>query len=164
MKPVKHNISFLEYSSPSSITVPADNSYYSDKTIVYVSAKKQLKVVDYVSKFTGHYLKSLHSKPGNTTYLYLITINYYKIDVGQAILMLESLYCHAVTNQKGRDVPFLCKKIYTFPCTFEDGVHYLELVQAALHCHKYTYFSDFNCDVMQLILCLYPGNLKKNLT
>jgi hypothetical protein len=39
----------------------------------------------------------------------------------------------------------------------------LELVQAALHRHKYTYFSDYNCDAVQLLLCLYPGNLKKNL-
>jgi hypothetical protein len=43
------------------------------------------------------------------------------------------------------------------------GVHYLELVQAALHRHKYTYFSDYNCDVVQLLFCVYPGNLTKNL-
>ena len=42
-------------------------------------------------------------------------------------------------------------------------MHYLELVQAALHRHKYTYFSDFNSDVVQLLLCLHPGNSKKNL-
>ena len=72
--------------------------------------KKQLEVVDYVSKFTGHFLKSLLSKPGNTTYLRLITINN-KIDVDHVVLMLESLYRHAVINQKGRDVPFLCKNI-----------------------------------------------------
>ena len=118
--------------------------------------------MDYVTKYTGQYIKTLLSKPGNTTYLRLITINY-KIDVDQVVVMLESLYRHAITNQKGRDVPFLSKKFYTLqPCTFEAGVHYLELVQAALHRRKYTYFSDFNCDVMQLILCLYPGNLQKN--
>ena len=163
MKSVEENIAFLEYTSPSSITVPADTSYYTDhKTTVYVT-KKQLEVVEYISKFTGHYLKSLLSKPGNTSYLRLITINY-KIEVDQVVSILQSLYRHAVTNQRGRDVPFLCKKFYTLqPCTFEAGVHYLELVQAALHRHKYTYFSDFNCDVMQLILCLYSGNLKKNL-
>ena len=119
--------------------------------------------MDYVTKYTGQYIKTLLSKPGNTTYLRLITINY-KINVDQVVVMLESLYRHAITNQKGRDVPFLSKKFYTLqPCTFEAGVHYLELVQAALHRRKYTYFSDFNCDVMQLILCLYPGNLKMNL-
>jgi hypothetical protein len=36
--------------------------------------------------------------------------------------------------------------------TFEAGVHYLE----ALHRHKYAYFSDYNCDVVQVLLCLYP--------
>jgi hypothetical protein len=66
--------------------------------------------------------------PGNTSYLRLITINF-KIDVDQAVTMLESIYKYAVTNQKGRDVPLLCKKFYTLnPCTFEAGVHYLELV------------------------------------
>ena len=39
----------------------------------------------------------------------------------------------------------------------------MKLVQAALHRHKYTYISQYNCDVLQLLLCLYPGNLKKNL-
>ena len=89
--------------------------------------------MDYVTKYTGQYIKTLLSKPGNTTYLRLITINY-KIDVDQVVVMLESLYRHAITNQKGRDIPFLSKKFYTLqPCTFEAGVHYLELVQAALH-------------------------------
>jgi len=101
MKSVEDNIAFLEYTSPSSITVPADTSYYADhKTTVYVT-KKQLDVVDYVSKFTGHYLKSLLSKPGNTTYLRLIITINYKIDVDQVVPMLDSLYRHAVTNQKG---------------------------------------------------------------
>ena len=86
MKSVEDNIAFLEYTSPSSITVPVHNSYYSDhKTIVYVKSKKQFEVVDYISKFTGHYLKSLLSKPGITTYLRLITINC-KIDVDQVVL------------------------------------------------------------------------------
>jgi len=77
--------------------------------------------------------------------------------------MLESIYKYAVTNQKGRDIPLLCKNFYPpNPCTFEAGVHYLKLVQAALHRHKYTYFS-FNCDVVQFLHCLHPGNLKKNL-
>jgi hypothetical protein len=157
MKTIDDNIAFLEYTSPSSIMIPSENEYYcTPKTIVFVT-KRQLEVVDYVTKYTGQYMKTLLSKPGNTTYLRLITINY-KIDVDQVVVMLESLYHHAITNQKGRDIPFLCKKFYTLqPCTFEAGVHYLELVQAALHRHKYTYFSDFNCDVRQLILCLYPG-------
>jgi len=45
----------------------------------------------------------------------------------------------------------------------EAGVHYLEFVQAALHRHKYSYFLEFNCEVVQLFLSLYPGNVKKNL-
>jgi len=161
MKSVEENIAFLEYTSPSSITVPVDNSYYADhKTIVYVT-KKQLEVVDYVSKFTGHFLKSLLSKPGNTIYLCLITINY-KIDVDHVVQMFESLYRHAVTNQKGRDVPFLYKIFYTLhvPSKPEStNLHWFK----KLHRHKYTYFSFFNCDVMQLNLCLYPGNLFKKL-
>ena len=36
-------------------------------------------------------------------------------------------------------------------------------MQSALHRHKYTHFSDHNCDVVQLLFCLHPGNLKKNL-
>ena len=72
--------------------------------------------------------------------------------------MLEAIYNYAITNQKGRDIPLLCKKVYSLqPCTFEAGVHYLELVQSALHRHKYTHFSDHNCDVVQLF-CLHPGN------
>ena len=80
------------------------------------------------------------------------------------LFLSESLFKYSVTNQKGRDIPLLCNKIYTFgPCTFEAGVHYLELVQAALLRHKYTHFSDYGCAVVQLLLCLYPDNLKKNL-
>ena len=41
--------------------------------------------------------------------------------------MLEAVYNYAITNQKGRDIPLLCKKFYSLqPCTFESGVHYLE--------------------------------------
>jgi hypothetical protein len=149
MKNVEGNISFLEYASPTTITQPSELSFYSDnKTTVYVT-KKQVEVVNYVTKCTGQFLKSLMQIPGNTSYLRLITINNFKIDVDQAVSMLESIYKYAVTNQKGRDGPLLCKKFYTG--TFEAGVHYLELVQAALHRHKYTYFSDFNCDVVQLL-------------
>ena len=75
MKSVEDNTAFLEYISPSSVAIQADNTYYADhKTTVYIT-KKQLEVVDYVSKFTRHYLKALLSKPGNTTYLRFITIN-----------------------------------------------------------------------------------------
>ena len=53
-------------------------------------------------------------------------------------------------------------KFYTLgPCTFEACVYYLELVQDTLHRQKYTYYSDYHCDVVQLLLCLYPNNLKK---
>ena len=45
----------------------------------------------------------------------------------------------------------------------EAEIHYLELVQSALHRHNYTYLSEFNCDVVQIISCLYPGHLKNQL-
>ena len=157
------NVLFLEYTSPTSIVHSSSLPFYStEKTIVYVT-KKQLEVVDYITKFTGQFIKAVLELPGNTAYLRLITSDF-KIDVDQSVFMLESLYKYSVTNQKGRDIPLLCKKFYTLgPCTFEAGVHYLELVQASLHRHKYTYFSDYHCDVVQLLLCLYPGNLNKNL-
>ena len=50
------------------------------------------------------------SLPANASYIRLITFNY-KIDVDQSVSMSESLYKYAVMNQKGRDVPLLCKKI-----------------------------------------------------
>ena len=68
-------------------------------------------------------------------------------EINQSVQMLEAIYNYAITNQKGRDIPLLCKKNYSLqPCTFEAGVHYLELVQSALHRHKYTHFSDHNCE------------------
>ena len=40
---------------------------------------------------------------------------------------------------KGKDVPYQCRKYYSLgPCTLEAGIHYLELVQLALHRHKTT--------------------------
>ena len=153
----------MEYTSPTTIDFPSQLPFYSDnKTTVYVT-KKQLEVVNYITKFTGQFLKTLMNVAGNSSYIRLITTNFV-VDVDQTVAMLESMYRYAVTNQKGSDIPLLCKKFYSLgQCSFEAGVHYLELVQAALHRHQYTYFSDFNCDVMQLLLCLYPGNLKKYL-
>jgi len=117
MKNVEENIAFLEYTSPTIITEPSQLPFFSEhKTTVYVT-KKQLEVVQYVTKCTGQFLKSLMNIPGNTSYLRLITINF-KIDVDQAVSMLESIYKYAVTNQKGRDIPLLI-----IPCTFEAGVH-----------------------------------------
>ena len=103
------------------------------------------------------------SVPSNASYYRLITIDY-KINFDQCVQMLESIYRYAVTNQKGKDVPYLCRKFYSLgPCTLEAGIHYLELVQSALHRHNYTYLSEFNCDVVQIISCLYPGHLKNQL-
>ena len=152
MKNLEENISFLEYTSPTNITEPSQLSYYSDsKTTVYVT-KKQLKVVHYITKCTGQFLKSLINIPGNTSYIRLITINF-KIEVDQTLSILESIYKYAVTNQKGRDVPLLCKKFYTLnPCTFEAGVHYLQLVQAALHRHKYTYSTVMWCNYYSVFI------------
>ena len=119
-------------------------------------------MVDYVTKFTSQFIKSVLELPGNTSYLHLITFDF-NVDVDQSADMLESLFKDSVTNQKGRDIPLLCKIIYALdPFTFEAGVHNLELVQVALHRHKYTYIFDYHCDIMQLLL-FYPDNLKKNL-
>ena len=76
--------------------------------------------------------------------------------------MLKSLFKFSVTNQKGPDIPLLCKTITLGPCTSWRSL-FGTCPKAALHRHKYSYFSEFNCDVVQLLLCLYPGNLKKNL-
>jgi hypothetical protein len=163
MKVVKDNIRFLENTSPSTLVFPSSNDHYTiQPTTVYIT-KKQLEVVEYISKFTGHFIHTIMNLPGNTNYLRLITFNY-KITITQSVQMLAAIYKYAVTNQQGRDIPLLCKQFYSLqPCTFEYGVHYLELVQSALHRHKYTHFSNHHCDVTQLIFCLYPGNLKKNL-
>ena len=68
-------------------------------------------MVEYITKFTA--------------FLWLITFNY-KITINQSVQMLEAIYNYAIT-QKGRGIPLLCKKNYSFqPCTFESGVHYLE--------------------------------------
>jgi mRNA-degrading endonuclease HigB of HigAB toxin-antitoxin module len=59
MKAVEENISFLEYTSPTSMKDPFELPFYTDeKTVVYVT-KDQLQVVDYVTKFTGQFLKTL---------------------------------------------------------------------------------------------------------
>ena len=82
-------------------------------------------MVDYVTKFTGQFTKSVLELPGNISYLRLITSDF-KVDVDQSVFMLESLFKYSVTNQKGRDIPLLCKNLYILgPCTFKAGVHYL---------------------------------------
>ena len=106
MKIVKENVIFLEYTSPTSIVNLSNLSFYSaDKAIVYIT-KKQLEVVDYVTKFTGQLIKSVLELPGNTSYLRLITSDF-KVDVDQSVFMLVSLFKYSVTNQKGRDILLL---------------------------------------------------------
>ena len=115
-------------------------------------AKKLLESVHHVAKFTGQLISVLEF-PGNsndTSFLRLITFDF-KVDVDQSVVMLESLFKYSVTNQNGRDIPLFCKTFYTLgPCTFEAGVHYLELVQTALHRHKYTTFLS-----IIMMLCSY---------
>ena len=53
MKIVEENTTFLEYTTPKSIVQSSSLPFYStEKTFVYVP-KKQLEVVDYITKFTG---------------------------------------------------------------------------------------------------------------
>ena len=73
MKIVEENVIFLEYTSPTSIVQLSSLPFYStEKTIIYVT-KKQLEVVDYITKFTGQFIKAVLEMPGNTSYLRLIT-------------------------------------------------------------------------------------------
>jgi hypothetical protein len=111
LKAVDDNIAFLEYTSPTTIANPIQTGFYPVvKEKVYVT-KKQLEVVEYITKYTGQFLKTVMNLPGNTTtHLRLITTNF-KVDVDQPVLMLEAIYRFCVTNQKGREVPQLCKKI-----------------------------------------------------
>ena len=94
----------------------------------------------------------------NTSCIRLIIIIDFNVNVDQTVIILELIYRYAVTDEKLPNIPFLCKKFYTLVlCTFEAVVHYLELVQAPLYRHKYTYFSKFNCDILIPYLC--SGNL-----
>jgi len=70
------------------------------------------------------------SMPGNSSYYRLLTVDY-KINFDQCIQMLASIYRYAVINQRCNDVPHLCRKFYSL----EGVIHYLELVQSALHRH-----------------------------
>jgi hypothetical protein len=163
MKNVEENVQYLEYISPTTIVNPSNLPFFPEEPITVYVTKGQLEVVEYITKCTGQFLKDLMSVPSNSSYCRLITIDY-KINFDQCVQMLESIYRYAVTNQKGKDVPYLCRKFYSLgPCTLEAGIHYLELVQSALHRHHYTYLSEFNCDVVQIISCLYPGHLKNQL-
>ena len=96
-----------------------------------------------MTECTGKFLKDLMSMPSNSSYYRLITVDF-KINFDQCLKMLESIYRYAVTNQKSKDVPYLCRKFNSLgQCTLESGIHYLELVQSALHRHQYTYLSDY---------------------
>jgi len=121
MRQVEENISFLEYTSPSNLEHPSLNERYTtNPSTVYVT-KKQLEVVEYITKFTGQFIHNLMNIPGNTAFLRLITFNY-KITINQSVQMLEAIYNYAITNQKGRDVPLLCKKFYSLqPCILSPG-------------------------------------------
>ena len=80
MKIKEENIIFLEYTSPTSIVQSSSLPFYStEKTIVYVT-KKLLEVVDYITKFTGQFMKAVLELPVNTSYLRLITSDF-KVDV-----------------------------------------------------------------------------------
>jgi len=131
--------------------------------IQQLSMLQRPNVVFYLTKITGQHLKDLMSRPGNTVYQRHIKIDF-KVDVDQCVIMLKNIYRFTISNQKNKDVPYLCRKFYSLgPCTLESGIHYLELVQASLHRHKYTFFTDHRCDVVQLVSCLYPGHLKNQL-
>ena len=86
MRQVEENISFLEYTSPSHLEEPSLNDKYTtNPSTVYVT-KKQLDVVEYITKFTEHYFIIIHTLmniPGNTAFLRLITFNY-KITINQS--------------------------------------------------------------------------------
>ena len=72
MKNVEENIAFLEYTSPTIITEPSQLPFFSEhKTTVYVT-KKQLELVQYVTKCTGQFLKSLMNIPGNTSFSFVL--------------------------------------------------------------------------------------------
>ena len=93
---------------PTSVVNPSTLSYFpKEPTTVYVT-KGQLKVIEYITKCTGQFLKDLMSIPNYASYYRLIEINY-KINFDQCIQMLESKNRYAVTNQKGQDVPYLCR-------------------------------------------------------
>ena len=123
MKSVDDNIAFLECTFP---------------TCHIFSNVLDVKKLQMLQKFRSGWLyhqvcgtKHLVSLSANASCIRLITFNF-KIDVGQSVSMMDSLYKYAVTNQKGCDIPLLCKNfILLGPCTFDTGVHYLELVKAA---------------------------------
>ena len=48
------------------------------------------------------------------------------------------------------------------PCTFEARVITLKVSRKCCNATN-TYISDYNCDIVKLLLCLHPGNLNKNL-
>jgi len=119
MKNVEENEQFLEYTSPTIIVNPSTLSYFPEDPITVYVTNGQLEVVEYIPKCTGQFLKDFMNIPCNASYYRLITIDY-NINFDQCVQMLESIYRYAVTNQKGKDVPYLCRKFYSLgPCTLE---------------------------------------------
>ena len=63
MRQVEENISFLEYTSPFHLENPSLNDQYTtNPSTVYVT-KKQLEVVEYITKFTGQFIHNLMNIP-----------------------------------------------------------------------------------------------------
>jgi len=55
------------------------------------------------------------------------------ITFGQTAQHISTVHRYAVVNQNRKDVPFLCKNVYSQgPCTLDAGIDNLELVQSAL--------------------------------
>ena len=78
----------------------------------------------YITKYVGQSIKHLMSLTANASYVRFIS----------KFMSINQYQCwNHYTNQKGRDIPLLCKNNYTLGlCTFEAGVHYLELVHSLL--------------------------------
>ena len=72
MRQLEENISFLEYTSPSHLENPYLNDRYTtNPSAVYVT-KKQLEVVEYITKFTGQFIHNLMNR-----YYGLLTAHYF---------------------------------------------------------------------------------------
>ena len=69
MKVVEENIAFLEYTSPTTIVKSSYLPFYSINKAIVCVTKKQLEVVDYITKFSGQFITSVLELPGNTSYL-----------------------------------------------------------------------------------------------
>ena len=69
MKNVKENVQFLEYTSPTTIVNPSTLSNFPDDPITVYVTKRQLEVVEYITKCTGQFLKDLMSILSNDCFL-----------------------------------------------------------------------------------------------